>query len=320
MNDPRRSPPSFVIVGNPASGAGQAPQAIEEAAAVLRAAGCEIDVTLAPQPALLAATAREAVALAQRRQARLVAVGGDGSVATVVSALLAAGDDAASLALGVLPMGTFNYFARTHGLPQEPQQAAALWLQATARPVQVGRVNEHNFLVHAALGLYPRLLEDREAFKQRYGRSRLIALWAGLQSMWRGSGSIALTIEREGRREQVRATTLFIGNNRLQLEQIGVPEAPLVEQGRLVALWLAPTTAWQRLRVALRGAFGDLAGADEIVNEPVDDLTVVPRRRWQRRQLKVALDGEVLRLALPLHIGVAPQRVMLLAPPLPAPP
>jgi diacylglycerol kinase family enzyme len=317
MDDRQRPDPAFVIVGNPASGAGEAPQAIETAATVLRAAGREVEVMLAPQPSALAQTAREAVAVARRRGANLVAVGGDGSVASVVGALLAGGDDERTPAFGVLPMGTFNFFARTHRLPQAPEEAAALWLHAAPRPVQVGRVNDQTFLVHAALGLYPRLLEDREAFKQRYGRSRLVALWAGVKSMWRGGGSIALTIEREGRREQIRVTTLFIGNNRLQLEQIGVPEAPLVEQGRLVALWLTPTTAWQRLLVALRGAFGDLAGSDQIVNEPVDDLTVVPRRRFQRRQLKVALDGEVSRMALPLRIGVAPQRVMLLAPPPP---
>ena len=309
----------IVIVGNPSSGAGKASEAIAAATAVLRESGCAVEVALAPRPDALRQCACEAVREALRSGASVVAAGGDGSVATVVGALLAEGG-AQAPPLGVLPLGTFNYFARTHGVPQAPAEAAALWLAAAPRAVQVGLVNEHVFLVHAALGMYPRLLEDREAFKQRYGRNRVVALWAGIRSMWRGGGSIALTIEHDGRRERVRATTLFIGNNRLQLEQLGIPDAPEVERGRLVALWLAPTTSWQRVAVALRGAFGKLADAQQVVHEPVAELTVVPRRHWQRRKLKVALDGEVSRMLLPLRIGVAPQRVRLLAPAIEAPP
>ena len=37
-------------------------------------------------------------------------------------------------------------------------------------PVQVAAVNERIFLVNASVGLYPGLLEDREAYKARFGR------------------------------------------------------------------------------------------------------------------------------------------------------
>ena len=53
-------------------------------------------------------------------------------------------------------------------------------LRARAHPVQAGLVNGHVFLVTASLGLYPQLLQDREAWKREYARSRLVALGAGL--------------------------------------------------------------------------------------------------------------------------------------------
>ena len=40
-------------------------------------------------------------------------------------------------------------------------------------------LNGRAFLVNASVGLYPKLLQDREAFKQQYGRNRVVAMWAG---------------------------------------------------------------------------------------------------------------------------------------------
>ena len=92
--------------------------------------------------------------------------------------------------MGVVPQGTFNYFARTHGIPADQTEAVGLLLRAAPTPVQVARINDRVFLVNASLGLYPDLLEDREAFKARFGRSRGVAFVAGWVCLalaaWRG--------------------------------------------------------------------------------------------------------------------------------------
>lgn len=53
-------------------------------------------------------------------------------------------------ALGVLPQGTFNDFARTHGTPADAQQAVQMLLTCEPLPVQVGLINDHVFLVNAS--------------------------------------------------------------------------------------------------------------------------------------------------------------------------
>ena len=126
---------------------------------------------LSCQPADLAQVAGEAAKMAVARDTAVIAVGGDGSLNTVAQAAHAAG-----CAMGVIPYGTFNYFARTHGIATEPAAAARQVLQARPVPVQVGAINERIFLVNASLGIYPELLQDREAYKARFGRSR----WVGL--------------------------------------------------------------------------------------------------------------------------------------------
>src|SRR5256885_3573742 len=82
--------------------------------------------------------------------------------------------------MGVVPLGTFNYFAREQALSLDPAQAVQDILQALQagqmRPVNVGLVNERLFLVNASLGLYPRLLDERERASTRFGRTRLVAI------------------------------------------------------------------------------------------------------------------------------------------------
>jgi len=164
--------------------------------------------------------AQQAASRAVATRTAVVAVGGDGTLNTVAQAVHAVG-----CAMGVVPKGTFNYFARTHGIPADPAEAARLLLHAAPSPVQVAAINDRVFLVNASLGLYPDLLEDREAYKRRFGRSRWVAFWAAGATLLRAQRQLRLHIEQGDSVRDVRALTLFVGNNRLQLEQIGVQAA-----------------------------------------------------------------------------------------------
>jgi diacylglycerol kinase family enzyme len=189
-------------------------------------------------------------------------------------------------------------------------------------PVQVGLVGERVFLVNASLGLYPQLLEDREAWKRQFGRSRLVALGAGLVTLLRGHRSLRLRVEAQGQERELRTPTLFVGNNALQLEQLGFPEARAVDAGRLAAIALHPVGRLAMLGLLWRGAFGRLGEADEVIHIATRQLTVRPGRRlvaWRSHRIKVATDGEVAWMRLPLTFRVAPQTLDLLRPPAPAP-
>jgi diacylglycerol kinase family enzyme len=207
------APLQFVI--NAASGSNAADakrQVIEEA---LSAAGRRGKL-LFSGPSDLAQVAHEAATQAVATRTAVVAVGGDGTLNTVAQAA-----HALSCPMGVVPQGTFNYFARTHGIPNDPSEAVRLLLQWSPWPVQVAAVNDRVFLVNASLGLYPDLLEDREAYKARFGRSRWVAFWAASATLLRAQRRLRLHIEQGATARDVQALTLFVGNNRLQLEQLG---------------------------------------------------------------------------------------------------
>ena len=162
--------------------------------------------------------AREAAQAARADAGLLVAAGGDGTINAVAVAALREG-----IPIGVLPMGTFNYFSREHGLALDPEEAVQILLAALhagdMRPVQVGFVNRRMFLVNASVGLYPKLLAEREKASQRFGRSRLVAVASAAWSMFRPASGRRWRVRmktHEGaqvRQEEHLVTTLFVGNN-----------------------------------------------------------------------------------------------------------
>ena len=297
--------PFFVVI-NAGSGRHDACDAVTVIRETLREGGREVHLLGVDGPGTLARRLAEATERAKAAAGIVVAAGGDGTLNAAARHLVGTG-----VPLGVLPQGTFNYFGRVHGISQEIGASSRALLRATATPVQVGRVNGQPFLVNASLGLYPKLLEDREAFKQQFGRSRLIAAFSGLRTLVSGYRQLQLDIESRGERRSVRTPTLFIGNNRLQLARIGIAEADAIDQGCLAAVMLKPIGPLAMLGLALRGAMGQLGEADTVESFPIRRIRVAPRGR---RRVKVALDGEILQLACPLVFDVGPQPLLLMLP------
>ena len=268
---------------------------------------------LSCEPDDLARVATAAAATAVARGTAVVAVGGDGSLSTVAQAAHAAG-----CPMGVIPYGTFNYFARTHGIPTEPAAAAHHLMDARPTPVQVGAINDRVFLVNASLGVYPELLQDREAWKARFGRSRWVAFIAGCATLLRAQRRLRLHIETASAVRDVQTLTLFVGNNRLQLQQFGAePEDTLAGtpgHGSMAALMLRPIGTLSMIGLMLHGAMGRLGEAAGVESFEFQHLVVRPTLAPGRTRVSVAYDGEVSRMRPPIVFRVLDRPLYLLRP------
>jgi len=266
------------------------------------------------RPDELARVATEAAAAAVARGTAVVAVGGDGSLNTVAQAAHAAG-----CAMGVIPYGTFNYFARTHGIPTEPAAATRMLLDTHPMPVQVAAINDRVFLVNASLGAYPELLQDREAYKARFGRSRWVAFVAACATLLRAQRRLRLHIEMGATVRDVQTLTLFVGNNRLQLQQFGAePDDTLAGtpgDGCMAALMLRPIGTLSMIGLMLHGAMGRLGEAAGVESFEFQHMVVKPRLARGRREVVVAFDGEVARMRAPIDIRVLDKPLYLLKAP-----
>jgi diacylglycerol kinase family enzyme len=299
----------FIVLNG---GSGRADAAPREAAirAELDAAGVAYEMSVVDDPSRLSATAHEAVDRARGCDGIVVAAGGDGTINAVAQEVLGSG-----CRFGVLPQGTFNFFGRTHGIDADPAQATRALLAGSEAAAQVGRINGRVFLVNASLGLYPDLLEDREAAKQKFGRSRGIAMAAGLRSLLQSRHQLTLELEADGRTARRRTPTLVIGNNQLQLAKVGVTESPAVEAGALVAILVRPIGTLALLGLAVRGVLGRLGDAKNADTFVFRRLRIEVGRSRRPRRVKVAVDGEILWLDSPLLVDVAPEALRLIVPP-----
>lgn len=297
--------PSFDVVMNAGSGRTEAQARKACVERVLREGGREVQVRLVRHPRELPQQIAAAIASAQSKGGAVVAAGGDGTINAVVQRMLETG-----LPFGALPQGTFNFFGRSQGLSEDIETAARDLLYAELREVPVGRVNERVFLINASLGLYRRLLQDREQFKQQLGRSRLVALWAGFNTLLRPHPRLELCLRGEEGERKEEVLSFVAGINRLQIEQLGLPEAEAVTDGRLLGFTLRPQGRLQLLGIALRGLTGHWQNDARAEAFVFDELIVQPTR--SRNSLRIALDGEVERMRPPLRFHVSETRLRLL--------
>lgn len=306
--DPLTRATPFIVVINAASGSADARERRERIESVLREAGQDHRFLPVEHPHDLPALAQRAADEAHRCDGAVIVAGGDGTINAVVQAVLPS-----ERPFGIVPQGTFNYSSRAHGIPLDTEAAVRALLDAQLKPVQVGLLNDRVFLVNGSVGLYPELLQEREAYKQQYGRNRAVALWAGLVTLMRQHRQLTLEIQHDDRSELIRTPTLFVGNNPLQLEQVGLPEADAVERRRLAAVAVKPIGPAALLSLAIRGALGQLGDAENVRNFAFHQMTVQPLAR-RHKTLQVATDGEVWQALLPLQFSVAPQPLMLMTP------
>lgn len=298
----------FFILMNSASGKHDGNDVRLEIENAFAQAGRRFSIEAVDDTPSLKSKTRDVVQRARVEGAVVVAAGGDGTINTVAEATLGSG-----CCFGLIPLGTFNYFSRAHGIPSDVRAACKILLGERAFAVQVGLLNDRVFLVNASLGLYPELLDEREQAKRQLGRSRLVALGAALKTLLRQHPNLCVDLQTNELRRPIVTRTLFVGNNRLQLERVGIPASELVEQHRLMAVLVKPTGSVGAFRLLLNAALGRLGEVDEVVSFALEALTVRPRTR--QRAVKVAIDGEVSWIEPPITFRVARQPLLLLRPP-----
>jgi diacylglycerol kinase family enzyme len=295
----------WFIVQNPGSGSVEAKEKRDVLEAALKACGRRYRFIPVGAGGMQVAC-QLAAQWAKSSGGVVIACGGDGTLNCAAQAVMQH-----QCAMGVIPQGTFNLFARDHGIPEDPAEAVQMLCDAHPTPVQVGLVNQRVFLANAALGLYPKLLEDRETAKEQLGqRRRWIALAAGLVSLIGWETKLTLDAEIDGRLTRLRTPSLFVCNNRGQLDRLGV-DSGAVGESRLAALVAHPMDTWTKLKLLARAIAGHLGDANEVDCYYLRSLDVTTRHA---RRVKVATDGEVQWMQLPLRFTVAPHPLMLLLP------
>lgn len=292
----------IAVVINDGAGSQRAQQCIDEVRQRCEALGLDAQV----QPVRSGEQIGDAVARALREGAQvIVAGGGDGTVSAVASCLVGTG-----AALGVLPLGTLNHFAKDLAIPTEIQGALEVIARGKTLDVDVAEVNGRTFLNNSSLGLYPNIVRHREQQQQRLGRSKWLALLSASLHVLRRSHPMWLRIEVNGDQLVRRTGFVFVGNNAYSMEGMKIGKRPSLTDGALSLYVTRRSDRMALLRLAWRALIGRLHEADDFDMVQATSVTV----RTRRRHVRVATDGEVQLIEAPLHYRIRPRQLRVLVP------
>lgn len=285
---------SFTFLVNPWSGGGAAPAAVVPVARSLRDAGSRVEVTYSPGPG----ACRNLVAAAVRRGDVVVAVGGDGMVASLAGTVA----EHAGV-LGIVPSGRGNDFARQLGLRDGPGAVAATLLSAEPVLVDVIDVGRRVVVgsVYAGVDSLASAHVDRAQRLPRSLQYPYAAVWSILESE-----PTTYDVVVDGKPHRFRAFTVVVANSGYYGSGMHIAPAATLDDGELDVVVVAAASK-PRLVACLPRLY---AGT----HVDLDEVTVLRGHAVTLRAVDAVVaygDGEPLG-PLPLEATVRPGALQVL--------
>ncbi len=290
------------VIVNATAGKGYDEAQIEAVAAAFEKAGAAVEIMPVRVGSELVKVAGRAV-----RAGHPVVVGGGGDGTMNAVACAVAGSDSA---MGVLPLGTLNHFAKDLKIPLDIEDAARVVVGNHQARIDVAEVNGRIFLNNSSLGLYPELVRVRENQRRRLGRSKWhAAFWATL-AVLRRHPMIDVRLEVDGKAETRRAPLVFIGNNEYVVEGLSVGSRERLDSGKLGIYLTRRQGRRGLLGLAVHALTGTLLQQRDFEALTAGTVSIATRHK----SLPVATDGEVTNMNTPLEYRIRPGALRVVVP------
>ena len=243
----------------------------------------------------------------ERGVRKIVVAGGDGSVHEAVNGIMRAGRSAA---LGLIPTGTGNDFAKACSIPLNWEHAARLLANriATGQPAQtidIGTMNDRFFANGAGIGLDAKVTRIARAYRLPIGD--LVYLLAIFRAMLDGLATPRLEISAGEFAWDGPATLASISNGPWIGGMFHMAPMAKNDDGKLELLIADPVTRRRILSLLPKLMSGEHLDESEIHHQPVSSLTVT-----SSEPIPSHLDGEVQPLQQRFDFGLLPGALRLL--------
>ncbi|MBV8774957.1 MAG: diacylglycerol kinase family lipid kinase [Deltaproteobacteria bacterium] len=195
-----------IIIANPNSGfLPNHPNRLHEAVDYLRRHDWQADLWFTKHQGDGKLLAQKAV---EQGAGMVVAAGGDGTINEIIQGL--AGSETA---LGVLPTGTVNVWAREIGIPLDLHDACQILVYGQTRRIDLGCVNGRYFLLMVGIGLDAEVTQMVEQKPLK----RLGPLGYALAALWFGPGytGFPVVVRFDDYAFKTRALQVIVGNTQL---------------------------------------------------------------------------------------------------------
>ena len=238
--------------------------------------------------------------------ATIVASGGDGTICGV-----AAGMVGQSNQMGIIPSGTFNYFARSLNMPETVEEAVDVIAHGKTRATDVSTINDKVFLNNASIGAYAAILQTREGIYQRWGRSRVAAYWSVVKALATLRSPLKLTVTVDGKSFKHRTPLVFVLSNAFQLNQMGLSGEDCIADGGMVLLVAPDTNRWGLFKHAAALGLGLAKRKTDYEMHCGNEIDL----EMPHRSRPVARDGELAKMRGPFKLRMKRAALTLIVPP-----
>ncbi len=242
----------------------------------------------------------------------VVAVGGDGTVLEVAGGILKSA--ATRTALGIVPFGTGNDFARNSGIHDEDRAHAALTQGQTrfvdvieARCIVEGKPSVRHALLFAGVGIIGESLKRTTPLVKRLFGQRFAYPVGILRALW-SYRSPLMRITSDG--QLFEGPFLFAGASNSETAGGGMKIAPgaRTDDGLLNVNLIGPLGRWETLKQLRR-----LRSGEHITHPNVRYLTATTLEVETESRLEVAADGDLIGFT-PAQFRVLPKALEIRVP------
>lgn len=238
---------------------------------------------------------------------RLIVAGGDGSVHEAANGMMQADRSAA---IGIVPTGTGNDFAKAAGIPLDWEAATRLLADrvsgnAPARPIDLGRLNDRYFANGAGIGFDAKVSRIAREFKWPIGD--FVYLVAVFRAMIDGIITPHMTIDADGFDWDGPLTLANISNGPWVGGMFHI--APMADHadGDLDLVIAAPVSFLQIIGLLPKLMRGRHLDDPRITHRPVRRLRISASA-----PVPSHLDGEVQELATDFDVEIVPGALRLI--------
>ena len=295
---------SIPLFINPTAGRGRAGRRLPTIESLLRENGVDTDVHTSTATGDIEQQVR---AVIDAGADRIIVAGGDGSVHEAVNGIMRAEKGAA---LGIIPTGTGNDFAKAAGISLDWQATARLLADritsnSPARRIDVGRMNERYFGNGAGVGFDAKVSRIARDFKWPIGD--LVYLVAVLRAMIDGIITPDMKIVADDFSWDGPLTLANVSNGAWVGGMFHI--APMADHadGMLDLLVVAPVSGPRILRLLPKLMQGEHMGETEITHVSLRSLRITAAA-----PVPSHLDGEVQPLGTSFDIEILPGALSLI--------
>ncbi len=295
---------SAIVIANPTAGSyAHHAHRIQETISFLHTHGWQVDLKLTRAAGDARRMAHEAV---QQGINVVVVVGGDGTINEVIQEL--AGSETA---LGVLPSGTVNIWAREVGIPLDNEKARDTLINGQERRIDLGKINDRYFLLMVGIGIdgeVTQVVEKKPG--KRFGvlGYLLIGIWLGL-----GYPAYRALLQMDGRELKVNALQIVIGNTQLYAGAVKYTWEAKCDDGLLDVCIVRKRSVFGRIMVFISFLLDDKRRYHWVHYETGASIKI-----HTRHPIAIQIDGDSMGYTYqddpPTTITVAPAALKVIVP------